>query len=318
MRSLASVVGYGAILAALQGCAGERSNTPPPSYQELKQAELAEERNEFLRETRERLSEVQNDIDHLQTRLDNEKQYVSNEMQASWSQQLFELKQDKSRLEAELQRAQNATPAEWEEMRGNIGGATDTLQAGLNKLGLEVSQALASVSQPEGQDPADAPLAADSGLCPVEVAGADAEVKQQANQLLVLVTTDEEERVPELQRRAQEMAKSTDNYRPAERVTASGAPAAAEKTAPQSGARAQKTADQKPMAKDEPAGQPSSIAVKVTAENMEDGVKLMFTPKRGDLDTLRARLEADAEQLGKGLCRAKPRVSVNQAERTSR
>ncbi len=310
MRSLASVVGYGAMLAALQGCSGERSNTPPPSYAELRQEELAEERGEFLRETRARLSEVQTDIEHLQTRLDNEKQYVSTDEHAGWSQRLFELKQEKNRLEAELERAENATPAEWDQMRGTIGTSTDSLQAGLSKLGLEVSQALASVAGSGPSDPADAPLDADTGLCPMEVAGADAEVKQQANKLLVLVTTNEEERVPELQRKAHEMAKSTDSYRPAEKVSTRETTGAPDPTS--SKQAGEKGSQQEPVAKSEAAaGQSAPIAVTVTAENVEDGVKLMFTPKKTDLDMLRARLEADAEQLGKGLCIVQPRVSVN-------
>src|SRR5690606_4514656 len=169
--------------------------------------------------TRQDLAEVEREMQHLDAKLQHEKQFVDASQQASWSQELFELRQEKQKLEARLERAQRASPEraspeEWVEMRGQIGGAVDTLQAGVRKVQAEVSQALASRSDEGAQDRSKDAIAAESGLCPVEVTGAQAQVEGHDDRVMVTITTDDQQSVPELQRRANQLARDLENYNP--------------------------------------------------------------------------------------------------------
>ena len=314
MRVLTIVIGCSTLLASGIGCASDRASNPPPSYQELQQQELSAERDEYIRETRERLSELDTDVQHMKAKLEHEKQFVDADQRASWSQELFNLEQEEAQLEAQLQRAQTATPQEWQQMRGTIGTATDSLQAGLNKLRAEVSQALALNEKPQGQQAGSTPLAANSGLCPVSVSGAEADVEQEANRLLVTVRTDDQNSISELKRKARSMAKELDSYRPAQSAadntseesdSSTGAAKTTKKNdTPQTGRSEASKATSQPESDGE-------IQVKVSIEELNDGVKLVFTPTNGDVKTLRSRLEQDAEQLAKGRCEAPAKVSMS-------
>jgi len=128
----------------------------------------------------------------------------------------------------------------------------------------------------------------------------EAEVEQQKNQLVVLVTTDDEAYVPELRRRAREMAKEAVTYPSTDGVAgdASGSQGSTKSSSgdmSESGSKSSSTADASSSS-----SQP--IEVKMTAHDIKDGVRLVITPKNGDLEGLRERLEQDAEQLGKGRC----------------
>ena len=273
---------YGSLLAICAGCASERAANEPASYQELKQEELASERDEYIRETRERLTEVDRDIEHVKTKLEHESKFVDEGERASWKEDLFELEQERAELGARLERARTASPAEWEEMRGTLGAATDALQAGVQKLRVEVSDALAlnDDSAPAGtQTPA-----ADFGLCRVNMSDVDADVERAGNRVTVTLTTDADENVVELQRRASDLAETTESYE----VSRQDAPREPAETA-------KKDAGARPN---------DRLEVAVAVEKVEDGAKLTFTPKAptAELEPLRAQLEQEAESLEAGRC----------------
>jgi hypothetical protein len=278
-------------IATLGGCAAEHRTRPAPSYQNLKQQELSEERKEFIEEARARLVEVNRDIAHLDAKLKHESEFVDASERAEWNQELFELKQQRSELNADLERAKTVTLEQWEQMRGRLGVATDSLQAGVRLLTTRISRALASN---EERDSASAPLAADSGLCPVEVQGAEAEVEQQDQKLVVRMTTNEESAVPELQRRAREMAKADLAYRGSRSISSEALDDDGHEQGHHRG-------DADPLQRNaEEQNEP--IRVNVGVENIEDGVELVFSPKSDDLDSLKTRLEQDAQFVGKGRC----------------
>lgn len=301
--TIMTVAGLG--LATGAGCAGERAANSPASYQELKQQELEQERHEYIGETRQRLDAIEQDIQHLQAKLKHEKQFVDAQQQASWSNELFELKQEQGQLRDRLERAQSATPEEWEQMRGGIGTATDSLQAGVSKLSAEISQAFASDEGSAGaaaNDMGQAP-ASDSALCRMGVSGARAEVERQDNGVTVTVTTQDSQSVPELQRRADELAKSTDSY--------GVKPARAESEAARTDANPPVDSSAPGKQGSATAKTPETIDVKVSAEKLDDGAKLTFTPKNGQVAPLLEGLERDAEQLGQGRCQPPAAVSMS-------
>lgn len=277
---------YGSLLAICAGCASERATNEPASYQELKQQELASERDEYIRETRERLTEVDRDIEHVKTKLEHESKFVDEGERANWKEDLFELEQERAELGARLERARNASPAEWEEMRGTLGAATDALQAGVQKLRVEVSDALA-MNEDAAPSGAQTPTT-DLGLCRVNMSDVDADVKRAGNRVTVTLTTDADENVAELQRRAADLAKATQSYE-VPRQDAPREPEAAETTKQDEGARPNER-----------------VEVAVAVEKVEDGAKLTFTPKAAtaELEPLRAQLEQEAESLEAGRCQA--------------
>jgi len=288
MRPITIVFACAPLLGICAGCASERSAREPASYQELKQDELASERDEYIRDTQERLTEVDRDIQHVKAKLEHESEFVSQEKQASWKQDLFELEQDRAELGARLERARSASPSEWEEMRGTLGTATDSLQAGVRKLRVDVSEAV-GLKDDSAPTASDSGVADDAGLCRVEMSGVEADVERAGNRVTVTLTTDAEKDVAELQRRASELAKSTKSYEVAreESKTQPSSPGATEST----------TADDQSKVNAE------RVDVAVAVEKVEDGAKLTFTPKAGELDALRARLEQEAEHLEEGHCR---------------
>ncbi|HEY6725979.1 MAG TPA: hypothetical protein VI197_18220, partial [Polyangiaceae bacterium] len=83
---LTTIVFSGSLLGLCAGCASERAANEPASYQELKQEELASERDEYIQETRERLSEVDRDIEHVKAKLEHESKFVDEGQRASWKE----------------------------------------------------------------------------------------------------------------------------------------------------------------------------------------------------------------------------------------
>ena len=278
------------LLVLCAGCATQStSSEPPASYQELKQEELASERDDYIEDTQRRLKEVDRDIDHVKAKLEHESEFVGEEKRASWKEDLFELQQERAELGARLERARTSSPAEWEEMRGTLGTATDSLQAGVRKLRVEVSEAVKVDNQPTaatGEDRAKDRPNADSGLCQVDMSGLEADVQRGQNRIVVMLTTDTKSDVAELQRRASDLASSTKTY---EVKAASDTPL-------------QDKSDPPPQAaKDEPAAH-RSVPVAVAMEKVQDGAKLSFVPSAAALEPLRARLVHDAENLEEGRC----------------
>ena len=295
MRPITIVLSCAPLLAFCAGCASDRTAREPASYQELKQDELASERDEYIRDTQERLTEVDRDIQHVKAKLEHESEFVGQEKQASWKQDLFELEQDRAELGARLDRARSASPAEWEEMRGTLGTATDSLQAGVRKLRADVSEAM-GLDRETAPTATESRVADDSGLCRVEMSGVEADVERAGNRVTVTLTTDEDKNVAELQRRASELAKSTKSYEVARQESKPQANPTATTKDP--------TATTKdPTAHDDPKVTPERVDVAVAVEKVEDGAKLTFTPKAAELEALRARLEQEAEHLEEGHCR---------------
>lgn len=264
----------GLITAAVAGCSSQRASGEPPSYQEMKQDELDSERREFIEDTQQRLGEVEREREHLSVKLKHESKFVDAEERAAWSQELFELGQERERLQAELERARTANDEEWKQMRGDIGVATDSLQAAMAKLSADVSAGVSSDPEP-GQG---------SGLCTIDVAGADTEVNETGNAVVVVVTTDDQSAVPKLQERAKSIADA--NTYP-HQLNLSTRGDTSEASVPK-----------------ESKGEP--IAVAVTANNLEDGVKLTFATEQAKVKALRSSLERDAEQLEGGECGKQP------------
>lgn len=289
------------LLAVCASCASERATNEPASYQALKQDELASERDEYIEDTRERLTEVDRDIEHVKAKLEHESEFVDQNQRASWKQDLFELEQERAELGARLDRARSASPEEWEEMRGTLGSSTDALQAGVRKLRVDVAEAV-GLDDDEKAPIASTAAAADSGLCRVDMSGVDADVERAGNRITVTLTTDAEKDVAELQRRASELAKTT-TYE----IAAKGA-ATQNQQKSQNTQNAQYDKDEPVEATESAAAQggamksPERVNVQVAVEKVEDGAKLTFTPKTTDVESLRARLEQEAEHLEEGHC----------------
>lgn len=139
---IAAATGLG--IAGSYGCG---SAPPPQTYGEHLQDELSQERAEFIRDRQEDLQEVDTDIARLETRLQHEAQFVDAEQKADWSQDLFEARRERERLQAELERARTASMAEWNEMRGTIDGGVDRLQAAVDNVSEGVQNAFDGESQ---------------------------------------------------------------------------------------------------------------------------------------------------------------------------
>ena len=119
----------------------------PTMYGNKMDAELQNERQEFITEKQQELREIETEINRLEARIQGEAQYVDAEQRAEWNQELFELKQERQDLQARLSRAQSASPEEWNEMRGFFGKSIDRLEAGVSTLGGQIEQ----LTGPEGE-----------------------------------------------------------------------------------------------------------------------------------------------------------------------
>lgn len=283
------------------GCATGRSSAPEPTFRELKQSELASERREFISDTQKRLATITNDMDLLRAKLEHESPYVGKQQSAEWSQELFDLGQERDRLRGELDRAQTASAAEWEQMRGPIGVAADSLQARISKIGIALAGS--SNSRKHAQNPF--PLRTESGLCPFKVDGMEADVQKKEQTLVVMITTDKADSVSALQAKAQKFG-SADTYPLA-------APRTAESAEPPMGHGGFEQPDAtSPQVSGATSTQP--MPVTITVENVEDGAKLVFAPTNGKLDELEARLETDVERLESGACSSPNTMSLSHVD----
>lgn len=261
-----------AALTALLLGAGCGASTPPPgeprSMSSYRQTELQAEREDFISDTEERLGELDNEIAHLDVKLQHESRFVDEDQRADWRQEVFERKQEQTRLRAELDRARGASPAEWEAMRGTIGSAVDTLEAGVKMLTDRVTGVFASSEER-------APVAGtDAGLCGLDVPEVETDVSEENGAVILTVTTAEQEGVQQLRGKAQELAQ-------AGTYGATGEPSGQPST--------------------------RGIAVEVSTENVPDGVKITLRPKDpAHLAKLREAVDRDASYLGGGDCAETP------------
>jgi len=266
----------GLALALACGCASQKASAgrDNESYTQLRQRELDSERREFISERQKQLTELQTQISRLEARLEHEGKFASAEERAKWSQRLFELREDQRRARDELDRAERASPEEWAAMRGNLGVMIDSLQAGVSKAGSDIARLFESDDQKAGTSSA----APEVGLCSLQVKGTDAAILEERDNLVVQVTARNEDNVDELRQRAEKLSERTTSAR--NRHASAAAPdhdvSSAEQHAP--------------------------LMTNVRVENIEDGVRLIFTPAQGQRSALRARLELEVEQIQHAHC----------------
>jgi hypothetical protein len=274
--------GLGTLLVALTGslCLGacgssqaQQSDSEAPTYGQLQERELQAERQEFISEKEKELSEIDQEIVKLDNKLAPGRSHPAN-----LSHDLYELKQERTALRGELDRAKTASLSEWRQMRGPIGIMMDSLQAGVSKLGHTMSGVVSS-------EPKET-LAKDSGLCPLEVSessvAADVDVEREQDRVIVNITSNDPGKVSQLRQKAQQLA-GNGNYRPAFAL----------------GDQASGT-DQRVA---QPANQrPQDIRTTLTVQNIDEGVRLSFVPASQQADQLHERLEKDAEALEDGRC----------------
>jgi hypothetical protein len=269
------ICGVAAALAL--SCGSQQSTTPPvapedDSFAQAQQKELESERQEFIRERRQQLDELDTEISRLEARLEHEGKLANAEEKAEWSQQLFELRQEHSRARAELDRASQVGPEEWKEMRGDLDVTFDALQASVSKAGSDIADLFRSA-------PSDIERA-EVDLCEMQVEGADATIVEARDQLVVQLTTQDQDAVDELRQRAEKMAR--------EAQKAAGSPQA--DTSPGAPSEGGATKEQSPL------------IASVSVENIEDGVRVLFTPAEGQRSALREQLESEVEQLQNERC----------------
>ncbi len=304
MRLYAISVTSAAVLAAsvCGGCAADDANREPASYAELQEQELSAERQEFIEQTRKDLDEVSNEIGRLSVKLEHEAKFVDEEERASWSQELFDLEQERNRLEGELARAKTADEAEWKEMRGGFGVAMDSLQAGVQKLSNDVSDMVTS-------DEDDSKDSMQAGLCPLEVPGVAARLEaENGRTVAVVLTTKQRDQVANLQAKARDIAES-EKYPNHESNDEDPNADIEEQTAGRNATAANRT--------DEAANtsEADSMPVSITAKDIEGGTKLEFVPEQQQLSQLRSRLQKDVERLDGGQCRSPGALTMRAAEK---
>lgn len=275
------------LLCVAAGCASqtapEAEDPSDPSFDELKSHELDSERQQFIDDRREQLAEVSKEMEEVRSKLDGPSK--SNEAQrADWSNRLFELEQQQNQLRAELDRAEQASDEEWKAMRGDLRVAIDTLQAGVAKLGSEISNVVSSDERK---------VRADAGLCPVYVADAQTEVETQGEQVLVKITTSDEKDVTNLRQRASNLSQMK-NYRPA---TSEPPPTDRGYASPE---------------EQEKADSESIPLQRVAVENIDDGVRITFVPAaQQQHERFRQQLSEDAKRLEAGECETAERSEMS-------
>lgn len=262
------------------GCASQNETNGDQqtnSYSQIRERELASERQEFIAEQQEQLNSLDNQISRLEARLQHEAQYVDASQQAEWSQRLFELRQQQNRAQAELERAKNATPAEWAEMRGTVGSTVDSIEAGIDKLMVEAGELVgsdretASASQ-EQTGASGSAQAVD--LCAVSVDGTRAELVEEGEQLVVRLTGVDPGAVEELRDRVDE------------RLSTSGATSGGDPSAAPPGVTRQS----------EPTDG-SQLVERMAIEDIQDGVSVIFTPVEGQRTALREQLSRELDRI---------------------
>lgn len=261
-------------LALASGCgSSQQAANEPPSLSTYRSNELESERQEFIEDAQSRLGELQNEIGRLETRLQHESKFVDADKQAEWSQALFESKQEQTRLTSQLQRAQTANDAEWEEMRGGFKSAVDTLEAGVSKVGDEIMHVFSGSDDEAGTTGEQ--LQADTGLCPLLMDNADFDVEVINGVIVLTMTADDDATVPEVRSKAQTLA-SMSEYKPG--MTQSMAPTSV-----------------------------AAIPVTITVVSIEDGAKISMRPKNSaHVETLKQAVENDVERLEDGRCPTEP------------
>jgi hypothetical protein len=286
MSNSTSIWLSGALLVALAaGCGSNNqvnSDRQTNSYSQLKQKELASERQEFISDHRQQLDGLDNQIARLETRLTHEGRYVDAQQRAEWSQELFELRQQQRRTRAELERAENATPEEWAEMRGTIGNAVDSVEAGVQKLAGEMGNLFSSNeattrSQQTGS----------IDLCELRVDGTNAELVEQDEALVVRLTTTDQRGVENLRARADRLKEAH----------GSGHGSATTENRSKSGTGTSGTSSASASG-----GQSSNLVEDVSVEDVPNGVRVIFTPAPGQRTTLRQQLSNDVEQIRNRSC----------------
>jgi Skp family chaperone for outer membrane proteins len=146
----------GVLLAIVGGFALVQAVRDDKDMQQRIDAEIESERQQFIDGARERVANLTREMNDLEDRADKDSPYASADERAEWSQQLFELKQQRARLEAELDRAHTATAEEWKAMRGPLGRTLDTLEAAAQKLRHDVPVIFAIPDQEPPEHPTDA------------------------------------------------------------------------------------------------------------------------------------------------------------------
>lgn len=320
----------GALASAIAlGCASQKSNTDSAtneSFSQLQQQELASEREEFIKERREQLDGLDNEISRLEARLEHEAEFVDAEQKAVWSQELFELRQEHRQAKAELERAQDASPEEWAEMRGGFGHAVDTLQAAVDKAGMEVSQLFSSDEQA---------TRANVDLCMIQVDGTSAAVLDEGDLFVVRLTTQDADELEELRERAEKMSRQVSEgsraMAPGERPTgdtsggsASGGSASddwSEAERDRAMAPGERPTGDTSVARNDrddtravaPGGRAtgdtsdaererSAMIEEVRVEHIDSGVRVIFQPTDGQRTALRQQLENDVEKIQSRNC----------------
>ena len=253
---------------------GDRQTAP---YGQLRQEESAAERREFIAAQREELDELGIEIARMDARLQHEGQYVDAEQRAEWSQELFELRQRQTRARAELERAQNATPAEWAAMRGALGNAVDSLQAGVGKLAGEMGDLFES-------NGATARQATERGidLCQMGADVMNAELVEEEEKLIVRLTSNDQQSVEKLREQAERWE---------HRGSASaGSMGTHHDRAAAGEGQAAVGENSRPLIED------------VSVEDIQQGVRLTITPAEGQRAQLKEQLSTDIEQLRAQQC----------------
>jgi hypothetical protein len=268
----------GAWLAALLsavlagGCTSQKhvNDGESVSFTQLRTEELERERREFVQERRDQLQQLGTRIARLQARLDHEAKFVDAREKAEWSQELFDLREQHRKAGAELARAETASPDEWAAMRGDVGYAIDSLQAGVTKAGTEINRLFAS----GGSDTNAAPVV---DLCRVRVDGTAAVLIEQDDRIVVQMITGATDELDELRNRAQVLA---------QRGTGSREDA--------SEGRNEQTPTQARSQRD--------LIKEVSVKNVENGVRVEFAAEPGQRSALRRELEHEVERIRARSC----------------
>lgn len=106
---------------------GSVSLQEPYSYQ--MPPDMEQERKNYIAGRHRALDDMQSRIQRLRRRLQREGDLLSAQERADRDRQLFELEQKRRDLEARLEQAKTATPAEWQVIRNNIDTRIDRFDA---------------------------------------------------------------------------------------------------------------------------------------------------------------------------------------------
>jgi DNA repair exonuclease SbcCD ATPase subunit len=253
------------------------------SYEAVQSAEFESEREAFIADRRQQISEVSEQMADLRAKLAEPSDSADVHQRAEWSKALFELEQERDRLDAELDRAQRANDEDWQALQGDVPVALDLLQADVTKLGDAVTNFVAKVPK----------FRADTGLCPVYVSDVRAGVATKGTSVLVEITTDDDEDVAPLRERALDLSQLK-NYRPG---------AVDPRSASEPGASGQGAM------RSDATGELDPIPLqRASVENIDDGVRLtLVAAVARHRERFLEAVSEDAKRLGAGDC--EPAVS---------